>query len=127
MSTIESLGIDISRLGPLPMCRIIIVSVRLPTSPPVPNRRLSSSLRSLRESLPTTRYVVPSCTPGRSPSGNASTVETLLKAKNGTAIRKASHSTRSRKIQRNRSEEHTSETPLTHTQPLLHFLLEYKT
>ena len=62
--TIESRGIDISRLGPDPVCSSMIVSVRCPTSPPVPSSWRSSSVRSSRESLPTRRYVVPACSVG---------------------------------------------------------------
>ncbi len=89
-STIESRGIDISRSGPDPVCSSMIVSVRCPTSPPVPSSLRSSSVRSSRESLPTRRYVVPSCSGGRSPLGEASTLSTLLQAQSGTTIRNTS-------------------------------------
>ena len=87
MATRESRGIDISRLGPSPVCRIMIVSVRCPAALPVPSSLRSSSERSPRESLPTIRYVVPGWSAGRSPSGANSTLSTFCHAKNGTAIR----------------------------------------
>ncbi len=97
IGTMESRGIDISTLGPLPVCSTMIVSVRWPTSPPVPRSLRCSSVRSPRESLPTIRYVVPGCSAGRSPPGSASTLSTLPQAQNGTATRNTSHS---RKTQR---------------------------
>ena len=96
MGTSESRGIDISRFGPSPVCSSMIVSVRWPAAPPVLSSLRSSAVRSARESLPTSKYVVPGWSPGRSPLGIASTLLTLFQAMSGTATRKTSHSSRSR-------------------------------
>ncbi len=83
------------------MCISMIVSVRWPLAPPVPSFLRSSADRSLRESLPTTRYVVPGWSSGRSPPGNASTLETCWNAKIGTATRNSTQSSSSARIHRN--------------------------
>ena len=80
ISTFESRGIDISTLGPLPVCSSMIESVRDP------------EVSSLRASLPTRRYVVPGWSSGRLPSGVSSTFETLFQAISGVATRNSSHS-----------------------------------
>jgi hypothetical protein len=54
--TMESRGIERSRLGPEPVWIIMIVSVRFPTSwVPVPSRLASFLVRPLRLSEPTKR------------------------------------------------------------------------
>ena len=64
IGTIVSRGIDMSRLGPDPVCSSMIVSVRCRDVAELLSWR-SSSVRPARESLPTRRYVVPGCSSGR--------------------------------------------------------------
>ena len=87
MSTIESRGIESSRLGPEPVCSSMIVSVRPPPALPVLSSLRSSLLRPARESLPTRRYVVPGWSSGRAPSGSQSTFSTSRQAITGTITR----------------------------------------
>ena len=87
MSTIESRGIESSRFGPEPVCSSMIVSVRWPAALPVLSSLRSSLLSPARESLPTSRYVVPGWSPGRSPSGSQSTLSTWFHATTGTITR----------------------------------------
>ena len=77
MSTIESRGIDISRFGPSPMCSSMIVSVRWPLAPPVPSRLRSSATGPRASRCRRRGTSCPGWSSGRSPSGNASTVETF--------------------------------------------------
>ena len=98
MSTSESRGMESSMLGPSPVCSSMIVSVRWPTSPPVPSRLRSSLESPLRLSEPTRRYVVPGCSSGRAPLGSMSTLSIWLHAHRGTAIRKTSQATRSSRM-----------------------------
>ena len=96
IGTRESRGIDISRLGPEPVCSSMIVSVRWPAAPPVLSSLRSAGVRPARESLPTSRYVVPGWSPGRSPEGMASlTLVTWFQATSGVIVRNTRYSSRS--------------------------------
>ncbi len=84
---------DTSRFGPSPVCSSMMVSVRRPSALPVPSLRRCLAVRSSRLSLPTSRYVDPGCSAGRSPPGSASTFSILVQAHTGTASRNSTHNT----------------------------------
>ena len=94
IDTIESRGIDISRFGPEPVCRIMIVSVRWPAALPVP-----SSLRSSADQVAArvaadheVRRAGLVVGPVAVVLGKASTLSTFDHAHSGTATRKTTHS-----------------------------------
>jgi hypothetical protein len=92
-STMLSRGIDIRRSGPLPVCSSMIVSVRRPSPRPVPYSSCSLRVSPSRLSEPTSRYVVPGWSDGRSSPGSVRTLSTWDHAQKGTATRKTSHRT----------------------------------
>src|ERR1700712_1927565 len=67
----------------------MIVSVRCPeaATPPALSFFFSAALSPRRLSEPTSRYVVPGCSPGRAPAGDASTFGIRLQAQIGTTTR----------------------------------------
>src|ERR1700712_4452568 len=73
----------------------MIVSVRCPeaATPPALSFFFSAGLSPRRLSEPTSRYVVPGCSPGRAPAGDASTLGIRPHAQIGPTTRNPTHAT----------------------------------